>query len=98
MTDRLLLLGPPGTGKTTRLLTEMSKRGESGTLPSRIAFVSFTRSAVRDARRLVMEPPFNRVADELQYFRTLHSLAFYQLSLRRSDVFGRHRRFGRLRR
>ncbi len=88
MTDRLLLLGPPGTGKTTTLLAEMEKRLESGVSPGRIAFISFTRTAVRDARRLAMER-FNLTADQLPYFRTVHSLAFHQLSLRRSDVFGK---------
>ncbi len=66
----------------------MEKRLEQGVSPSRIAFISFTRSAVRDARRLAIER-FGLTNDDLPYFRTVHALAFHQLSLRRSDVFGR---------
>lgn len=83
-----MILGPPGTGKTTTLLSLMEKRLQEGVSPSRIAFISFTRSAVRDARRLATER-FGLTNDDLPYFRTVHALAFHQLSLRRSDVFGR---------
>ena len=85
---RLLLLGPPGTGKTTRLLREMESRLKSGTSPARIAFVSFTRAAIKDAKDRACAQ-FNFTYDDLPLMRTLHSLAFYLLGLRRSDVFGR---------
>ena len=88
VTNRRLLLGPPGTGKTRRLLQEMERAIERGVPPQRIAFVSFTRAAVRHARSLACER-FNLTEEELPYVRTLHSLAFYQLSLTRGKVFGR---------
>ena len=85
---RLLLLGPPGTGKTTRLLAEMERRLKAGTPPSRIVFVSFTRAAIKEAKDRACDE-FNLVHDDLPLMRTLHSMAFYLLSLRRGDVFGR---------
>ena len=85
---RLLLLGPPGTGKTHRLLYEMERAIERGVPPSRIAFGSFTRAAVKEAKDRACEK-FSLTYDDLPYFRTLHSLCFYQLGLKRSDVFGR---------
>lgn len=88
MTRRTLLLGPPGCGKTTRLLTELERTLQRGVPPDRIGFLSFTRAAVREARERACER-FNLVPDDLPYFRTVHSLAFRLLGLRRSDVFGR---------
>ena len=40
--QRYKILGPPGTGKTTRLLALLEKELET-VPPKRIAFVSFTR-------------------------------------------------------
>lgn len=88
MTARTLLLGPPGTGKTESLLAAMEMALSRGVSPGRIAFVSFTRAAVREARARASEK-FGLSPDELPWFRTLHSLAFRQLGLKRADVFGR---------
>jgi superfamily I DNA/RNA helicase len=84
---RLLILGGPGAGKTERLLKIMSAALAAGTRSDRIAFVSFTRMAVGEARYRA-ERQFGFAADELPYFRTVHSLAFRLLGLRRSDVLG----------
>src|SRR6185312_3637760 len=56
----------------------------SGMRPDRIAFVSFTRSAVEEAKRRVCEA-FGLLPDDLPHFRTVHSLAFRELGLGRSD-------------
>jgi superfamily I DNA/RNA helicase len=95
---RHLVLGPPGTGKTTRLLGVVSAALASGVPPDQIAYVSFTRAAVREARdraaaQLRLDP-----AQQLPYFRTLHSLCFQQLGLRSSEVFTRrhYEAFGEL--
>lgn len=85
---RTLLLGPPGCGKTTRLLADVSDRLTQGVPPERIAYVSFTRVAVREARDRASET-FGLGSDVLPFFRTVHSLCFRELGLRRSDVFGR---------
>jgi DNA helicase-2/ATP-dependent DNA helicase PcrA len=76
-----IILGPPGTGKTTsliRLLEQVLK-----TLPSeRIAFVSFSRRAIREvAERVGVDP------EHYPHFRTIHSTAYHQLGLTRDDVF-----------
>jgi|HubBroStandDraft_4_1064222.scaffolds.fasta_scaffold00019_73 superfamily I DNA/RNA helicase len=84
---RTLLIGGPGAGKTTRALNIMAAALEAGTRPDRIAFVSFTRAAVGEARHRA-EEQFGFSADDLPYFRTLHSLAFRQLVLKRSDILG----------
>lgn len=85
---RTLLLGPPGCGKTERLLTEFERCLEAGIAPEEIAFVSFTRAAITEARGRI-EERFGFDRERLPWVRTLHSLAFRQLGLRRADVFDR---------
>lgn len=84
---RTLILGGPGTGKTTRLLNIMEESLEKGILPERIAFVTFTNAAANEARDRACKR-FGLAPKELPNFRTLHSLAFRELSLQRHDVVG----------
>lgn len=87
---RTLVLGGPGAGKTTRLLREMESALARGVPPDRIAFASFTRAAVREARdracvRFGLQPA------DLPHFRTLHSLAFRELGIRPDEIVrGQH--------
>jgi superfamily I DNA/RNA helicase len=80
-----LVLGGPGSGKTTRLLEILDAELSRGTPPDRIAFVSFTRKAVREAIDRATEK-FKLVRDDFPYFRTIHSLCFRELGLSRSTV------------
>ena len=82
-----LVLGGPGTGKTTRLIELVMGFIEAGVRPERIAFVSFTRAAVNEARDKAVTR-FNLSEDDMQWFRTLHSLCFKILNLNRGQVFG----------
>lgn len=87
MTEQRLVLGPPGTGKTTYLLDRVQDEMSEGTHPSRIAYVSFTRKAAGEAVGRALEK-FNVKRHEFPYFRTLHSLAYQQLGLTRQQVMG----------
>jgi len=82
-----IILGPPGTGKTTTLLGLMEKELEQGTEPDRIGFFTFTRRAAQEGKDRAMAR-FTITNRDLPYFRTLHSLAFQQLGLSRSSVLG----------
>ena len=79
------IFGPPGTGKTTRLISIVQKEIEDGTAPEKIAFVSFSRKAAEEARTRATEK-LNISLDSLPWFRTLHSLAFQCLGLSTGDV------------
>lgn len=83
-----LILGPPGTGKTTTLLKIVEGHLKQGILPTRIAFVSFTRKAAHEAAQRAITK-FKLSKSEFVYFRTLHSLAFQALDIQRDEVMGR---------
>ena len=80
-------MGPPGTGKTTTLLNEVDKHLKN-TDPNKIGFFSFTQKAAYEARDRAMEK-FNFSEDDLPYFRTLHSLAFRRLGIKKEQVMQR---------
>lgn len=82
---RTLILGGPGAGKTERLLKAMEDALLKGVAPNRIAFVTFTRAAADEAKTRAMKR-FGLASKELPHFRTLHSLAFRALGLRRNEV------------
>ena len=80
-----IILGPPGTGKTTRLLTLVEEFLEKGIAPDRIGYFSFTRQAALEAiSRAAIR--FRLSEKDLPYFRTLHSLAYLQLGFGKSNV------------
>ena len=82
---RRLILGGPGTGKTTRLLQLIESFLEAGVHPANIAFVSFTRAAAREARERATTR-FGYEESDLPWFRTIHSLCYHELGLRRGDI------------
>lgn len=79
-----IIVGPPGTGKTTRLLNILEEELKH-TDPNRVAFCSFTRKAVGEAVERTMDR-FSFSHADLPFFRTLHSLGFTILNLKRSEV------------
>ena len=80
------ILGPPGTGKTTKLLKYVKTFLKLGTPIDKIGYFAFTTKAANEAidRMLDWHDPFSR--KDLKYFRTLHSLAFTRLGLKKSEV------------
>ena len=80
------IFGPPGTGKTTRLLNMVDDDLQKGVAPRNIAFLAFTRKAAneakeRAAKRFGLDPK-----EDLFYFRTLHSLALTCSDIRPEQV------------
>lgn len=82
---KVLVLGVPGSGKTDKLLKKMDYALEAGIRPNRIAFASFTKVAVEEARTRACEA-FGLTPDDLPHFKTVHAFAFRELGLRRDDV------------
>ena len=81
---KTIVLGPPGTGKTTTLLNKVDSYLKE-TDPDRIGYFAFTQKAAHEARDRAIKK-FNLTEDDLPYFRTLHSLAFRKLGLKKNQV------------
>lgn len=68
------VLGPPGTGKTTTLMGILDELLDRGVNPQRIAFISFSRAAIKEATSRVMRQFEGRIKeDDLGWFRTIHA-------------------------
>jgi len=95
MVNTNIIFGPPGTGKTHTLLTKVEEELARGVHPNRIAFLAFTKKAAKEAKDRAMEK-FDLEEQHLPYFRTLHSLAFHELGLSKSQVMAKkhYKEFG----
>ena len=82
-----VILGSPGTGKTTTLLNKLETEIESGIKPNAVGFVSFTKRAIKEARERTIDKFDIKDEKDLDYFRTLHSLCFRTLGLNGKQVF-----------
>src|SRR6266571_3941485 len=91
-----MIIGPPGTGKTTALMNILEIKLE--TIPSsRIAFCTYTKEGANQGVTRALEK-FKLKKDDFPYFRTLHSLAFKELSMTGDKLVTpqRYREFGLL--
>jgi len=84
---KTIVLGPPGTGKTTTLLNKVDDYLKN-TDPDKVGYFAFTQKAAYEARDRAVKK-FNLEEDDLPYFRTLHSLAFRRLGIKRENVMQR---------
>lgn len=80
-----LILGPPGTGKTTKLISLVEEEFTAGTRPNKILYSTFTKRGANEAIVRSCEK-FGFKRSDIPYFRTLHSLAFQELHVSREDV------------
>ena len=92
---KTIILGPPGTGKTTTLLNLVDDFLRAGVDIKKIGYFSFTKKAAYEAISRA-EERFMLDRKEIPYFRTLHSLAFQMLGAKKENVMGHsdYRDFG----
>tara|TARA_R110000751_G_scaffold53519_6_gene115857 strand:+ start:1625 stop:3154 length:1530 start_codon:yes stop_codon:yes gene_type:complete len=83
---KTIILGPPGTGKTTELLNLVREELKKGVDPTRIGYFSFTKKASIEAGTRAAKTFDLDVKRDLYNFSTLHSLAFRVLKLSRNKV------------
>ena len=80
------ILGPPGTGKTTRLLHYARTFLKLGTPIDKIGYFAFTKKAAGEAKGRMLDQNPHISEKQLKHFRTLHSLAFWRLGMKKSEV------------
>ena len=88
MTPWNIVLGPPGTGKTTYLLNTVEKLFDSGIGPHELAYVAFTKKAATEALTRAITK-FDYAEDSYTYFRTIHSLCYFWQGLTKADILDR---------
>jgi len=86
---KTIILGPPGTGKTTTLLNLVDEFIKNGTRPQEIGYFSFTKKAAKEAATRASEKFGLSIEHDLIYFKTLHSLAFKMLSMTKDRMMSR---------
>lgn len=85
-----LILGCPGTGKTTTLLNVVKQAIKNKTPPNRIAYVSFSVKAVQEVITRAVKQFKDIPVEDFIYFRTLHGLGKHLLQIPSSFVLSRN--------
>ncbi|MGH2785052.1 MAG: PD-(D/E)XK nuclease family protein [Actinomycetota bacterium] len=81
---RLLVSGPPGTGKTRALVERFARLVEGGADPERVLLIVLNRRAARDARERLIRR-LNRSLPQL-HVHTAHSFAYGVLGRRFAEL------------
>ena len=82
---RKIIFGPPGTGKTTRLLEIVEQELRIGVPPDRIAYLAFTRKAAQEAVQRACTK-FKLDKKDLPWFRTIHSFVFKSMNYSQDEI------------
>ena len=83
---KTIILGPPGTGKTTTLLNLVDEFIKTGIRPKQIGYFSFTKKAANEAATRAADKFGLDIENDLAFFRTLHSYAFNQLGMTKEKM------------
>ena len=83
---KTIILGPPGTGKTTTLLNLVDEFIQQGIRPRQIGYFSFTKKAANEAATRAAEKFELDRDNDLENFRTLHSYAFKMLGMTKEKM------------
>lgn len=84
-----IYLGPPGTGKTEKLIGDVERAVAGGLHPKRIAYLAFTTAAASEAKKRVVARFPNYGEADFPWFRTIHSAAFRLHNLSRDQVMNK---------
>jgi superfamily I DNA/RNA helicase len=83
----IVVLGPPGTGKTSSGIISARDWFKRGISTNEVAYLAFTKAAAHEAGSRIMDEDFKKdFGDHLPYFRTLHSLAYMGLRKAKPEI------------
>jgi len=86
--EKTLVLGPPGAGKTHKLLNIVQEEIMGGVQPIQVMFTTFSKKgATEAASRAAMELGLEE--EQLKFWSTIHSLAYHHLGLKQTQVMGK---------
>tara|TARA_R110002012_G_scaffold6312_3_gene28698 strand:+ start:1653 stop:3194 length:1542 start_codon:yes stop_codon:yes gene_type:complete len=84
MAKRIIIPGPPGTGKTYRLLNHYMKKeiSENKTDPKKMIYITFSKAAAREAEERITElfPD-----TKLKYISTMHAMGAQETKINTKD-------------
>ena len=81
------VFGPPGSGKTTFLLSIVETELANDVHPMKVGYFAFTKKAATEARdRAIQKFPNLNPDTDFPFFRTLHSLAYRCLGISTKDM------------
>lgn len=87
MPEEYVVVGPPGTGKTSFCIDASTEWFSSGVLPEQVAYLAFTKAAANEAVNRIGRADTGLPGDtHFPYFRTLHSLAYKGLHEAKKDL------------
>ena len=89
MSKPIVVIGPPGTGKTTFILNKIEEYIQQEIKIDEIAFFSFSNKAVDEAKQRAADR-FKIPMNQLENFSTLHSFALRQMSLSREYIMSKN--------
>lgn len=89
MSKPIVVIGPPGTGKTTFILNKIEEYVQQEVKIDEIAFFSFSNKAVDEAKQRAADR-FKVPMNQLENFSTLHSFALRQMGLTREYILSKN--------
>ena len=93
---KTIILGPPGTGKTTTLLNLVDEFIQQGVRPNKSVIFLLQKKLQHEAATRAADKFSLDLENDLDNFRTLHSYAFAQLGMTKEKMMGRedYKEFG----